>query len=65
YFGTLGSLTAALTLFDLWRKLRRGPVPRSQKGSFINTRELVTSVGFNPAPEAGAEPLERSSRSRP
>lgn len=50
YFGTLGSLTAALTLFDLWRKMRRGPVPRDQKGSFINTRELVTM--------AGAEPLE-------
>ncbi|HLJ39223.1 MAG TPA: MFS transporter [Steroidobacteraceae bacterium] len=64
YFGTLGSLTAALTLFDLWRKMRRGPVPQSQKGAFINTRELATSVGFNPAPEAGAEPLEYSSKSQ-
>jgi MFS family permease len=58
YFGTLGGLAAALTLFDLWRKVRRGPVPQSQKGPFINTRELVASVGFNPAPMAGAEPLE-------
>ncbi len=58
YFGTLGCLTAALTLFDLWRKMRRGPVPKDQKSRFVNTRELVASVGFNPAPMAGAEPLD-------
>lgn len=58
YFGTLGALTAALTLFDLWRKVRGEPVPHSQKGRFINTRELVSSVGLDPAPMAGAEPLE-------
>lgn len=57
FFGTLGSLTAALTLFDLWRKMRRGPVPQSQKGSFINTHELATSVGLNPASVAGTGPL--------
>jgi MFS family permease len=62
YFGTLGGLTAALTLFDLWRKMRRGPVPRSQKGPFINTRELIASAGFNPAPMAGAEPLDEVPR---
>ncbi|MBV9344236.1 MAG: MFS transporter [Gammaproteobacteria bacterium] len=45
YFGVLGALTATLTLFDLWRKLRRSPVPQEQKGPFINTRELVASVG--------------------
>jgi MFS family permease len=55
YFGILGTLTGALTLFDLWRKVRRGPVPQSQKGPFINTRELVTSAGLEPAPLAGAE----------
>ena len=58
YFGILGTLTGALTLFDLWRKVRRSPVPQSQKGPFINTRELVTSVGLDPAPAAGVEPLE-------
>ena len=58
YFGTLGTLAGALTLFDLWRKVRRGPVPQSQKGPFINTRELVSSAGLDPAPIAGAEPLE-------
>lgn len=46
YFAALGTLTGALTLFDLWRKLQRGPVPQSQKGPFINTRELVTSTGL-------------------
>jgi MFS family permease len=58
YFGILGALAAALTLFDLWRKLRREPVPESQKGPFINTRELVTAAGLDPAPVAGVEPLE-------
>jgi MFS family permease len=58
YFGTLGTLTGALTLFDLWRKVRRDPVPQSQKGRFINTREFVTAAGLDPAPMAGAEPLE-------
>jgi hypothetical protein len=57
YFGILGTLTAALTLFDLWRKVRRRAVPQSQKGPFINTRELVTSTGLDPAPLSGAEPL--------
>jgi MFS family permease len=54
YFGILGTLTAVLTLFDLWRKLRRGPVPKSQKGPFINTRELVTSAGLEAASASAA-----------
>jgi MFS family permease len=58
YFGTLGVLAGTLTVFDLWRKIRRGPVPENQKGPFINTRELVTSAGLDPAPPAGVEPLE-------
>jgi MFS family permease len=58
YFGVLGTLTAALALFDLWRKMQRGPVPQAQKGPFINTRELVTTAGLDPAPMAGVEPLE-------
>ena len=58
YFGTLGTLTAALALYDLWRKARQQPVPQSEKGPFINTRELITSAGLDPAPMAGVEPLE-------
>ena len=65
YFGTLGTLTAALTLYDLWRKARRQAVPQSQKGPFINTRELVTSAGLDPAPMAGVEPLELPLPRRP
>ncbi len=60
YFGILGGLTGALTLFDLWRKLRRGAVPQDQKGRFINTRELVSSTGLDPAPHTGAEPSDLS-----
>lgn len=53
YFCVLGTLAGALTLFDLWRKLRRGPVPPSQKGPFINTRELVASANLEPASVGG------------
>jgi MFS family permease len=37
YFATLGTLTGALLLYDLWRKVRRGPVPRDQKTRFVST----------------------------
>jgi MFS family permease len=53
YFAILGTLTGTLTLFDLWRKLRNSAVPRSQKSPFINTRDLVTSAGLDPAMPAG------------
>ncbi|MBS0580091.1 MAG: MFS transporter [Proteobacteria bacterium] len=59
YFGVLGTLTGTLTLFDLWRKLRQRPVPRSQKGPFVNTRELVTSTELSKSrdrPAARPEP---------
>ncbi len=35
YFATLGTLTGALLMYDLWRKARRRPVPRSQKTPFV------------------------------
>jgi MFS family permease len=38
YFATLALLTAALTLYDLWRKSRRRPVPAGQKGRFISAQ---------------------------
>jgi len=38
YFVTLGSLTGALTIYDLWRKSRRKPVPAARKGPFINVQ---------------------------
>ncbi len=38
YFATLGTLTGALTVYDLWRKARRKPVPPEQKGPFISAQ---------------------------
>jgi MFS family permease len=38
YFETLAILTGALTIYDLWRKLRRSAVPASQKGPFITAQ---------------------------
>ena len=58
YFGTLATLTGALAVFDLWRKMRRGPVPSTHKGPFIHTQQIVTCAGLDPAPVAGAEELE-------
>jgi MFS family permease len=38
YFATLGALTGALTIYDLWRKARRKPVAPEQKGRFVGAR---------------------------
>jgi MFS family permease len=38
YFSMLGTLTGALTVYDLWRKTRRKPVPPEQKGPFISAQ---------------------------
>ena len=38
YFAALAALTGGLAVYDLWRKTRRKPVPRSQRGPFIGTR---------------------------
>lgn len=38
YFATLASLTGALTIYDLWRKYRRRPVPIDRKAPFISAR---------------------------
>ncbi len=56
YFASLGTLTAALTVYDLWRKSRRAPVPRELKGPFINTQQIVACAGLESPPtrRAGA-----------
>ena len=54
YFATLATLTGTLTVYDLWRKAQRSPVPREQKGPFIHTQQIVTVAGLDPAPAAGA-----------
>lgn len=38
YFVTLAALTGGLTLYDLWRKSRRKPVPLSQKHRFVSVQ---------------------------
>jgi MFS family permease len=38
YFVTLAGLTGALTIYDLWRKSRRKPVPSSQKHRFMSVQ---------------------------
>lgn len=38
YFATLAALAGALAIFDLWRKVRRKPVPPSKKGSFMGAQ---------------------------
>jgi MFS family permease len=38
YFATLAALAGALAVYDLWRKLRRKPVPPSQKGPFVGAQ---------------------------
>lgn len=38
YFATLGTLTGTLTIYDLWRKSRRKPVPQELKQPFINAQ---------------------------
>jgi MFS family permease len=65
YFGTLATLTGGLTVYDLWRKARRSPVPREQKGPFIHTQQIVTVAGLDPAPAAGAEELDPNPRGVP
>jgi MFS family permease len=53
YFTTLASLTGTLTVYDLWRKSRRKPVPPEQKGPFISAQPQAMSgqivTGVRPA----------------
>lgn len=60
YFPTLGALTGALTLYCVWRKIRRTAVPQAQRGPFITAQpQPCASVGgsqwLDPASRAPAE----------
>ena len=48
YFATLGTLTGALTVYDLWRKSRRAPVPRELKRPFVRTQQIVAEEVTEP-----------------
>jgi MFS family permease len=59
YFSTLASLTGALTVYDLWRKTRRGAVPVSQKGPFIRAEPQgmpAQIVDYERAPDPARRP---------
>jgi MFS family permease len=43
YFSMLATLTGTLTIYDLWRKARRKPVPPEQKGPFISAQPQAMS----------------------
>jgi MFS family permease len=43
YFVSLATLTGALTIYDLWRKSRRKPVPLNQKHRFISVEPQTMS----------------------
>jgi len=61
YFATLGTLTGTLTIYDLWRKSRRKPVPQELKQPFINAQPqgmagtLVSSASSETKPAPGCE----------
>jgi MFS family permease len=65
YFATLATLTGALTVYDLWRKTRRSPVPPARKGPFINaqpqgmTGQIVASAGLEQRPSRRPEVVSR------
>jgi MFS family permease len=44
YFATFGTLTGALTVYCLWRKSRRAPVPREQRGPFVKAQPETSAV---------------------
>jgi len=56
YFTMLAALTGTLTVYDLWRKSRRKPVPPEQKGPFISAQpqamsgQIVSTVRPEPRP---------------
>jgi MFS family permease len=65
YFATLATLTGALTVYDLWRKTRRSPVPPARKGPFINaqpqgmTGQIVGNAGLVQRPGRQPEVVSR------
>jgi MFS family permease len=54
YFVTLATLTGLLTVYDLWRKTRRKPVPLAKKGPFINVQPQGMTGTWDPSPPVDA-----------
>ena len=62
YFTTLATLTGALTIYDLWRKSRRKPVPSAQKGQFINAQPQAMSGQIVPGARLEPKATRQSGR---
>ena len=60
YFGTLATLTAGLSLYNLWRMSRRRALAHERKAPFINTQQIVSVAGLDPPPVAGEHDREFS-----
>ena len=41
YFGSLAGLTGLLSIYDLWRKMRRRPPPPERKQPFGQRKSMV------------------------
>jgi MFS family permease len=62
YFATLAVLTGSLMVYDLWRKTRRSPVPRIQKGPFLPAQpalEACSEIVTRPPQGAGQREMVR------
>jgi MFS family permease len=71
YFATLASLCGGLTLYCLWRRARRQPVPPNQRGPFLSAQpqpcaSIDGAQWLDPAarrqPDAVAAAIERPAR---
>jgi MFS family permease len=58
YFTMLAALTGTLTVYDLWRKSRRKPVPPGQKGPFISAQPQAMSGQIVSGVRPGPHPAE-------
>jgi len=61
YFATLAALTGGLTLYCVWRRIRRLPVPAGQRGPFLTSQpEPCASIGADVAAGGQLAPIDES-----
>ncbi len=68
YYTTLAALTGTLTIYDLWRKTRREPVPAAQKGPFITVQPQGMAgriLEVSETPAAAASPAAPAAATAP
>jgi MFS family permease len=59
YFATLATILGMLTVYDVWRKFQRRPVPVEQKGPFISAQPQASTGQIVAAAAAEPRPGER------